>query len=90
MLALTHASFFGVVLPHLLLLGQEGLGACKGAEAAALDSGADSLKHTESEQLYGRKGKTRVNRGRSRSSKSSRDCTVGSSSAVLGRNRKEQ
>lgn len=27
-LALTHASFFGVVLPHLLLLGQEGLGAC--------------------------------------------------------------
>lgn len=90
MLALTHASFFGVVLPHLLLLGQEGLGACKGAKAAALDSGADSLKHTESEQLYGRKGKTRVNRGRSRSSKSSRDCTVGSSSAVLGRDRKEQ
>lgn len=26
-LALTQASFFGVVLPHLLLLGQEGLGA---------------------------------------------------------------
>lgn len=51
MLALTHASFFGVVLTHLFLLGQEGLEARKGAETAALDSGTDSLKHTEPEQL---------------------------------------